>query len=114
MRKLLSILQRNLVWSIPISMALGLIFGYFLNVSPLKQFIIPVTFVMVYPMMVTLNVQSIFKGEDFGLQATTQFINFILIPAVAYLTGRLFFAGGIEKYAIPEGVMEGNRLSGLT
>lgn len=93
-------LQKNLVWSIPISMLLGLQFGYFFDAKPLKQFIIPVTFIMVYPMMVTLNVQSIFKGRDTKLQIATQIINFVLIPLLAYFTGTLFFSGGAEKYAL--------------
>ena len=50
MWKMLSILQKNLVWPIPISMALGLLFGYLSDAAPLKLFIIPVTFIMVYPM----------------------------------------------------------------
>jgi arsenite transporter len=100
MFKFLSILQKNLVWSIPISMAFGLLFGYLFDASPLKSFIIPVTFIMVYPMMVTLNVKGMFKGGDYKLQLTTQIINFILIPIVAYFTGKFFFAGGPEKYVL--------------
>lgn len=100
MLKFLSILQRNLVWSIPISMVFGLLFGYLFDASPLKSFIIPVTFIMVYPMMVTLNVKGMFKGGDVKLQLGTQVINFIIIPAVAYFTGQLFFSGGPEKFAL--------------
>ena len=100
MFKVLSILQKNLVWAIPISMTLGLGFGYFFNAGPLKQFIIPVTFIMVYPMMVTLNMKSVLKGEDYKLQITTQIINFVLVPIIAYFTGKLFFSGGPEKYAL--------------
>ena len=100
MFKFLSMLQKNLVWAIPISMALGLGFGYFFDAGPLKQFIIPVTFIMVYPMMTTLNIKSIFKGEDYKLQITTQIINFVLIPIIAFFTGKLFFSGGPEKYAL--------------
>ncbi len=100
MFKLLSVLQKNLVWSIPISMVFGLLFGYLFDASALKSFIIPVTFIMVYPMMVTLNVKGIFKGGDYKLQVTTQIINFILIPIVAYFTGKFFFAGGPEKYVL--------------
>jgi ACR3 family arsenite efflux pump ArsB len=62
---------KKLVWAIPISMVLGLVFGYLFDASPLKQFIVPVTFIMVYPMMVTLNVRTLFKGNDFKLQAVT-------------------------------------------
>jgi ACR3 family arsenite efflux pump ArsB len=93
-------LQKNLVWSIPISMAMGLVFGYFFDAGPLKQFIIPVTFVMVYPMMATLNVKSIFKGKDVKLQTTTQLINFIVIPVIAFFIGKLFLANGPEKYSL--------------
>jgi ACR3 family arsenite efflux pump ArsB len=98
--KILLFLQRNLVWSIPIAMAGGLLFGHFFDASPLRRFIIPVTFIMVYPMMVTLNVQSMFKGRDFKLQLTTQLINFILIPLLAFYIGKLFFSGDAEKYGL--------------
>ena len=100
MWKMLSVLQKNLVWSIPISMAFGLAYGYLFDARPLKPFIIPVTFVMVYPMMVTLNVKTIFKGQDARLQIVTQLINFVLIPILAFYTGRVFFGGGAEKYAL--------------
>jgi len=100
MMNLLKLLQKNLVWAIPVSMTFGLAFGYFFNAALLKQTIIPVTFIMVYPMMVTLNVKSVFKGEDYKLQITTQIINFVFIPIIAYFTGRLFFSGGPEKYAL--------------
>ncbi len=100
MWRILTILQKNLVWSIPISMLAGLFYGYFFNAAPLKQFIIPVTFVMVYPMMVTLSVKSVFKGEDYKLQLTTQVVNFVLIPLLAYYTGKFFFPSGVEKYAL--------------
>jgi ACR3 family arsenite efflux pump ArsB len=81
-------------------MTIGLLYGYFFDARPLKQLIIPVTFIMVYPMMVTLNVKTIFKGQDYKLQITTQIINFVLVPLLAFYTGRLFFAGGPEKYGL--------------
>ncbi len=95
MVKYLSILQKNLVWAIPISMILGLICGgYLFDAKPLKQLIIPITFLMVYPMMATLNVKTIFKGgKDTKLQITTQLINFILIPFIVYVIGKAFFQG---------------------
>jgi ACR3 family arsenite efflux pump ArsB len=100
MLRVLSFLQKNLVWSIPISMSVGLLYGHLFDAGPLKQFIIPVTFVMVYPMMVTLNVKTIFKGQDYKLQLLTQLVNFVLIPLLAFYTGKLFFSGGPEKYGL--------------
>ncbi|MCB2145080.1 MAG: universal stress protein [Deltaproteobacteria bacterium] len=92
--------SKNLVWSIPISMTIGLLVGYGFDAGPLKKLIIPITFIMVYPMMVTLNVKTIFKGQDYKLQIATQIINFVLVPLLAFYTGRLFFAGGPEKYGL--------------
>lgn len=83
MWRLLSFLQKNLVWSIPLSMSAGLVCGYLSNADPLKQFIVPVTFIIVYPMMVSLNVKSVFKGDDYKLQLATQVINSALIPLLA-------------------------------
>ena len=100
MWNLLSLLQKNLVWSIPISMLAGLLFGYLYDASQLKQFIIPVTFIMVYPMMVTLNIKSVFKGKDYKLQITTQLINFVLVPTLAFYIGSLFLSGEAEKYGL--------------
>lgn len=101
MLKYLTFLQKNLVWAIPVSMVLGLIGGgYFFDAKPLKQFIIPVTFLMVYPMMATLNVRNIFSGRDTRLQVTTQLINFILIPAIVYALGKVFFTGEAHKYGL--------------
>ncbi len=100
MLRILSKLQKNLVWAIPISMLIGLFFGYFFNATPLKQFIIPITFVMVYPMMVTLNVGSVFKGHDLKLQVTTQIINFVIVPILVLVIGKLLLNGVDEKFSL--------------
>ena len=96
----LSFIQKNLVWTIPVSMLAGLLYGYLFDAGPLKQFIIPITFIMVYPMMVTLNVKSILKGKDGKLQGITQVINFVLIPIIAFVIGKIFLGGEAPKYAL--------------
>ena len=100
MSNLLSMLQKKLIWAIPIAMTSGLVFGYLMDASMLKGLIFPVTFIMVFPMMVTLNVRSVFKGRDTGLQIAAQAVNFILIPFLAYLTGKIFFPVEAEKYSL--------------
>lgn len=97
----LKFLQKHLVYVIPVSMICGLLGGGFLfNATPLKQLIIPITFIMVYPMMVTLNINSIFKGQDLKLQLTTQFINFIVVPIIVFSIGKMFLTGGAEEYGL--------------
>jgi len=101
MLNFLKILQKNLIYVIPVSMICGLIGGgYLFNAKPLKQLIIPITFVMIYPMMVTLNVKTILKGQDGKLQLITQFINFVIVPIIVYTIGMIFFTGEAEKFGL--------------
>lgn len=91
MWKFLKTLQQNLIWSIPVSMVLGLLFGYLVDAAFLKSYIIPLTFLMVYPMMVTLNIRQLLKAGDTKLQFTALAINFAITPFIGYGIGRLFF-----------------------
>jgi ACR3 family arsenite efflux pump ArsB len=92
MWKILEILQKNLVWSIPVCMIGGIVFGAIFDPSFLRSAIIPLTFLMVYPMMINLQIQKVFAGGDFRLQLVTQLINFGIIPFLAFGLGKLFFA----------------------
>ncbi len=91
MWKLLSFIQKNLVWSIPLTMILGIIYGAFVDASNLKILILPLTFLMVYPMMVNLQVKKVIAGGDLKLQIATQIINFTIIPIAAFIMGRFAF-----------------------
>lgn len=93
MWKVLAWFQKNLVWSIPLAMFSGLLFGIATKPAFLKSAILPLTFLMVYPMMVTMNVRDLLKGGGHRLQVVTLAINFILMPAVGYAVGQFFFAG---------------------
>jgi ACR3 family arsenite efflux pump ArsB len=55
-------IQKNLVWSIPLSMAAGLLFGMVTDAAFMRSAILPLTFLMVYPMMVTMNVKELFNS----------------------------------------------------
>ncbi len=85
-------LQKNLVWSIPLAMVLGLVFGQVTRPDFLRATILPLTFLMVYPMMVTMGFKQLFKAGGMSLQAVTLLINFIVMPAIGYAAGLLFFA----------------------
>ncbi|MBM7855157.1 ACR3 family arsenite efflux pump ArsB [Desulfohalotomaculum tongense] len=91
MWKIISVLQKNLTWSIPLFMLLGILSGYFYDPSILKAAIIPFTFLMVYPMMVNLKIEELFSVGNIKLNITAQIINFIIIPFVGFGMGKLFF-----------------------
>jgi predicted Na+-dependent transporter len=61
----------------------------------LKSLILPLTFLMVYPMMVNLQIKKVLSGHDYKLQATVLFINFAIVPIVAFAIGRLFFSNNV-------------------
>jgi ACR3 family arsenite efflux pump ArsB len=91
MWKLLATLNKNLVWAIPVMMLSGFGFGLTTDAVYLKKLILPFTFLMVYPMMVTLKIRQVLEGGDIKAQVFAQMINFALIPFVAYGLGRIFF-----------------------
>ncbi|MGM5482378.1 MAG: bile acid:sodium symporter [Nanobdellota archaeon] len=91
MLKALSFVKKRLVWFVALFMLLGLANGYFFESGYLKPFIIPLTILMVYPMMVSMDLKSIFNKCSYKLQATTQTINFLFIPLFAFGLGYIFF-----------------------
>ena len=88
---LLQFLQKHLGLAIPVMLVLGFMFGIAVDADPLRILIIPLTFLMVYPMMVTLKIKQLASGLGGRTQWLTQAINFGLIPFLAFALGLLFF-----------------------
>lgn len=91
MWKIIAALQKNLIWSIPAAMIAGVVCGYFINMSFVKHTVMPLTFLMVYPMMINLDISKIFSTEGMKCQLAALAINFCIIPFVAFGLGKLFF-----------------------
>ncbi len=89
---LLTKLNKNLVLAIPAMMLAGFVFGATVESGFLKTLIIPFTFLMVYPMMVTLKLKKVLEGGDGTAQLLTQVINFAIIPLIAFGLGKMFLA----------------------
>lgn len=113
MFKKIAFLQKYLVYNIPIFMIIGIAFGYFSNPSFLKVAIMPLTFLMVYPMMVNLQIKKVFSRGDSRVQLVTQIINFAVIPFVAFGVGKIFFS---DKPLVSLGLLLASLLptSGMT
>lgn len=91
MWNLLLTLNRQLVWAIPGALVLGGITGLLVDSSALKAAVLPLTFLMVYPMTVNLKLRSLFGGFDSRLHISTALLNFGVFPFVAFGLGRVFF-----------------------
>jgi len=89
--KYLKLIQKNLITAIPLVMILGFITGLITDVSALKGLIMPLTFLMVYPMMVNMQLRKVLEGGDFKVQGAAQIINFAVTPFIAYFIGMIFF-----------------------
>lgn len=84
-------IKQHLIIAIFFAIGLGLVVGGLWNVAWMKQLIMPLTFVLVYPMMVTLRLDTVLTSYNVKLQVVTQVLNFIVFPLVAYLIGIVFF-----------------------
>lgn len=93
MSTLLAWLQKHLVWSIPGAMVLGLAFGTVTDAGFLRAAILPLTLLMVYPMMVSLKFKALAARGHGRLHAVALVINFVLMPLVGWAAGRIFFPG---------------------
>ncbi|NPU84777.1 MAG: arsenic resistance protein [Syntrophaceae bacterium] len=93
MMKILGTLNRNLAVAIPAAMALGFAVGMVMDARVLKGGILPLTFLMVYPMMVTMKLRKILEGGDGKAQAMAQAMNFGIVPFAAFGLGLAFFPG---------------------
>ena len=90
MLSLLSLLSKNLILAIPVTMLLGFMAGLLAPSVWMKSLIVPLTFLMVYPMMVSLKLAKVLEGGDGKAQVLAQVINFAIIPFVAFALGRFF------------------------
>ncbi|MDP2183319.1 MAG: arsenic resistance protein [Actinomycetota bacterium] len=86
-------LPKHLSVLIPLSMALGLGVGIVADLSPLKSLILPVTMLMVYPMLVNFRLSETFSLKDGKAVGIAMAMNFIAAPAIAWGLAKLFFGG---------------------
>ncbi len=91
MWKTLKFFQKNLIWSIPGFMILGLAFGSTFSPQFLKSWIVPLTFFMVYPMMVSMNMKELLNKGGNKVQIVTVIINFGVTPFIGYFIGKIVF-----------------------
>ena len=91
MLRILSLIAKNFIIAIPVMLVLGFAYGLLAPTAWLKNLIVPLTFLMVYPMMVSLKLAKVLEGGDTKAQVLSQLINFGIIPFIAFGLGRLFF-----------------------
>lgn len=87
------LIQGNLIIALPLSMTLGLLAGAFFDLSYLKSWMLPLTFMLVFPMMVGFDIRALAQKGTLHLQLVAQALNFAFFPFVAYALGLIVFPG---------------------
>lgn len=91
--------NKKIVYTIPIVILTGLIIGLLIDTSGLKSYVLPVSILMIYPLMIGLKISDIVNLKYVKLINTALAINFVAIPLIAYLLGFLFLRNQPELFA---------------
>lgn len=89
---LLAGLSKRLVVLIPLFMLAGLVVGGLFDLSALQVLVLPLTMLMVYPMLVTFRIEQIAERGDWKAVGLAMLMNLAVFPVIAWLLARLFFA----------------------
>jgi len=87
----LSRLSKHLVVLIPLSMLLGLAAGLVVDMAPLKALILPMTMLMVYPMLVNFRPAQALDLKDSRAVGVAMALDFIALPLIAWGLAMVFF-----------------------
>ena len=98
-KEILTFPSRHLIYVIPSTIVSGLAVGYFVDASSLKGFILPVVVFMIYPTMIGFELRELLDLSERKLVVLSLFINFILVPIVAYVLGLIFLLRNPELFA---------------
>jgi ACR3 family arsenite efflux pump ArsB len=91
MWNVLRFVKDKLVWILPAAMISGLVLGATVDVAVLKALIVPLTILMVLPMMVNLEWSNLISRNIGSGFMPALGINLVIIPFLAYGIGRLIF-----------------------
>ena len=84
-------LSKHLVTLIPLAMLAGLLAGVVADVSALKVLVLPMTMLMVYPMLVNFRISQALDLKDSRAVGIAMALDFIALPAVAWGLAYVFF-----------------------
>lgn len=91
--------SRNIVVTIPLVLTVGFVTGLFMDTSVLKNYLLPVTILMIYPTMIGYKFNEIINLNHTRLLVAASIINFVLVPMLAYILGVVFLLRDPQLFA---------------
>ncbi len=84
-------LSKHLVVLIPAAMAIGLVTGIATDLTRLSALVLPMTMLMVFPMLVNFQLGDIVAGKDSKAVGLAMGLDFLVLPLLAWGLAHLFF-----------------------
>lgn len=97
-RQPLKALSQHLVVWVPVAMITGLGAGLVVDLTPLKALVLPLTMLMVYPMLVNFRPAEAFNLRDARSVSLALVLNFVVLPALAWTLAAVFFDGSPQLF----------------
>lgn len=91
--------SQNMSLAIFAALVIGFGAGLVWDTTPLRRFVLPLTFVIIYPSMIGFRFNEIFGRSHGKLLATAMLVNFTLVPGLAYLLGTVFLTDSPQLFA---------------
>ena len=88
----LSGLSKHLVVLIPLAMVAGLVAGIMFDLSAAKSLILPLTMLMVYPMLINFRPAQALSMKDSKAVGLAMVLDFLVLPFVAWGLAVIFFS----------------------
>jgi len=91
--------SKKIIMAIPLVLVFGFIAGLIVDTSSLKQFILPISVLMIYPTMIGFKPKEVLNFSHGRLMISVLILNFIVVPVVAYLLGISFLLSDPQLFA---------------
>jgi ACR3 family arsenite efflux pump ArsB len=91
-------LSKHLVWLIPAAIVAGLVLGALIDLSALKVAVLPLTMLMVYPMLVNFRISEALHLKDSKAVGFAMALNLLVLPLVAWGVATFFFSDQPQLY----------------
>jgi ACR3 family arsenite efflux pump ArsB len=94
--KILDSLKRHILIVIPFVTLIGLIAGNYTDLSALQSLILPLTLLIIFPIMIGLDLGKLMSTDDLKPQTLAVILNFVLIPIIGVVLIFLFLKDNLE------------------
>lgn len=82
--------QKNLLISVPLTLIIGFVTGILVDTSFLRETILFATIIMIYATLIGFKLKELRSINGSKIIGVAMVINFLIIPAIAYVLGKLF------------------------